>query len=92
MSAHTPGPWKESEWAVWAGDEMVVDCGIPMLGMSPESAIANARLIAAAPDLLEQLESLKEWVKNWDCQFTQDPEFSWGPIDSAIAKAKGEDH
>jgi hypothetical protein len=40
-------------------------------------------------ELLVQLEELKEWAKNWDSPFIDDPAFSWEPIDAAIAKAKG---
>lgn len=57
MSAPTPGPWEtsvndEGQWDVCAegGGDMVAD-----LADCPESAEANARLIAAAPDLLAAL-------------------------------------
>lgn len=54
MSAHTPGPWEtsvndEGQWDVCAegGGDMVAD-----LSDCPGNAEGNARLIAAAPDLL----------------------------------------
>ncbi len=40
-------------------------------------------------ELLGQLQNLKEWATNWDSPFIDDPEFSWEPIDAAIAKVKG---
>jgi hypothetical protein len=43
---------------------------------------ANARLIAAAPDLLEALENLE----NDDNSI---PSYAWDMVQSAIAKAKG---
>jgi hypothetical protein len=51
---------------------------------------ANAHLIAAAPDLYDALEGLWMWVKNWDVEFMDDPEFDRSIIESALAKARGE--
>ena len=65
MTKHTPGPWKCSQhlghfaWSVHmnAGDRgrgsTIVD-GVG--GIDSEQRLANARLIAAAPDLLEALQ------------------------------------
>ena len=60
--AHTPGPWKASE-TYPAGDWCVHAQGIPwqLAYLHASSQVewpleANARLIAAAPDLLEALE------------------------------------
>jgi hypothetical protein len=66
MSKHTPGPWKfvihnrveivgpkdSSGWPM----QVVYNCGMP----DDATAIANARLIAAAPELLEALEYLAD--------------------------------
>lgn len=62
MSKHTPGPWK------WTGQAVTVPSGQRLLvnGVSlplgnhadSEEADANARLIAAAPDLLEALKGV----------------------------------
>lgn len=61
MSKHTPGPWVTSpepngkEWVVDAGPWGICICAdAPGLG----SAEANARLIAAAPELLEALQAV----------------------------------
>lgn len=58
--AHTPGPWindrSHPEWernVVWAGDAVVAHVVDDQHG----NANANARLIAAAPDLLAALEA-----------------------------------
>ena len=53
-------------------------------------AVANAHLIAAAPDLYEALEGLWTWVKNWDAEFMDDPEFDRTFYMNALAKARGE--
>lgn len=66
MSAkHTPGPWYsemnvDGEINTWAFD----DPGSPRIGVAKayknKNAEANARLIAAAPDLLAALERVLE--------------------------------
>ena len=62
---HTPGPWKlfttpDGGRIVGIGDvnaEGVTDCGFGLWRDGPEM-MANAQLIAAAPDLLEALEGI----------------------------------
>jgi hypothetical protein len=66
MSEHTPGPWQivpkqqaQSEWIVGdAEGGSIADCEPPGPWMSADEAAANARLIAAAPDLLAAAASL----------------------------------
>lgn len=61
---HTPGPWRAAcrrgYAAVFAGDQVnaraVADCRT--VDMELPEATANAKLIAAAPELLEALESM----------------------------------
>ena len=68
MSKHTPGPWKAKKWV---GTDPYDDPDRPFVEVGnvhwspknwkPAAAIkqtANARLIAAAPELLEALENL----------------------------------
>jgi len=93
---HTPDPWFEvkhfSEWLISDGNRLVATtAGSPAhLGLAhAKRDAANARLIAAAPDLLKALE---------DCVAVMDrelaglkviqPEFS--AARAAIAKATGE--
>lgn len=60
---HTPGPWVASEMRVFRGD---IDGNTYIAGTAPadysggdtSEAKANARLIAAAPDLLAALEAV----------------------------------
>ncbi len=58
-------------------------CGDPG---TKEKVEANARLIAAAPDLLEALEYQKKCMESSDCDFQTFLHMR----DAAIAKAKGE--
>ena len=64
MSAHTPGPWvydfdpDGNRHVVYSDDGKVTELRF-------KDAEANARLIAAAPDLLEVLQELKESASYW---------------------------
>ena len=65
MSAHTPGPWRPwkveysegDEWEVLAGANLPIAYISGWAGYSTE---VNARLIAAAPDLLAALAGIIE--------------------------------
>lgn len=67
MSKHTPGPWgvpdqgrgvvsKGSTTGGWEGLIATADCGD--YARSRDEGLANARLIAAAPELLEACQRL----------------------------------
>lgn len=66
MSKHTPGPWEAD---IWGGKWYVVDLNDIAVASCGDSN-ANANLIAAAPDLLEALESVSKelqlyrWMQN----------------------------
>ena len=59
MTQHTPGPWKAIAAAVYAGRPLstVVVSG-DHGRLSADEAEANARLIAAAPELLEACKQM----------------------------------
>ena len=102
MSKHTPGPWTFTSeqilddgvaihddircFHLQSGDTVVLDgcgcCESPRLD-NP----ADARLIAAAPDLLEALENLADYIDERagdnDCRPLENAR-------AAIRKAKGE--
>ena len=96
---HTPGPWyvntngSLSEYAVCAevfGSGFSSSVAVAMQRdnkarnpISPDEALANARLIAAAPELLEALESLKPLLNSSYGQRYRAQAFA------AIAKATG---
>jgi len=91
MTEFTPGPW-----TVHPSESTVVE--IP--GGHPSTVFAaycgteaNARLIAAAPDLLAALEDVMAWLDNWDIPFADDDEWletSRPKITAAITKARGQ--
>lgn len=96
MNKHTPGPWHVNS----SGAEIVEDRGIVIAevfdrGTETPRPQANARLIAAAPDMLRALQdfvgmssSLEHGVRNQP--YTDDSaKFVIENARSAIAKATG---
>ena len=62
MANHTPGPWKaRMNCDVMSGERLVADC---MTGWLREDR-ANARLVAAAPEMLDMLIELQESAQYW---------------------------
>jgi len=105
MSAHTPGPWHaERKYAArstmaimrdWSDHHCAMavhtsESLIPAGGVDEQTVIANARLMAAAPDLLEALKLAESFVHLWMEVNTGEPELAaLEQIESAIAKAEG---
>ena len=106
MSKHTPGPWSFNTspncWSVLqvgSSGRWIVAGGTAWAIPGRQSeAEANARLIAAAPDLLEALEDLREWaLDHGEVVFAGGGMHAVDPMNSclrrasaAIAKATGE--
>lgn len=102
MSAkHTPGPWSASMWT----DEIAGSVGWSISAGNPsyrvptntfegdeEEAKANARLIAAAPELLEFAIAAMDYLQHPDGHHL--PPGTWFKLNeqvrAAIAKATGE--
>lgn len=86
---HRPGPWQACNYdgrcRVILGDDMRIAV---VLGDHDESA-ANARLIAAAPDLLEALERCLNFIENTESEMGDTLECG-DKARAAIARAKGE--
>jgi hypothetical protein len=86
MSKHTPGPWRiTTSWDDWMvvgpkKEEIIFQDG--PYG-TPTIKLENARLIAAAPDMLEALMNIENDDKHM-------PDSAWNLIQKAIAKATGE--
>ena len=76
---------KMNHWAEGADDGRTQVC------RSQPELEANARLIAAAPELLEALEKLIRDARpsNWDDDEDMDQWQAWLAADAAIAKARG---
>ena len=91
MSKHTPGPWNigtKNGARVWSenGETLIADADASE-SLRKEIKKANARLIAAAPDLLAIVKELQESVSYWS-----EYDVPLGIVDrinTAIAKATG---
>jgi len=80
MDNHTPGPWFVEAQNVHSGGRVICRTDWNIRDQVDD---ANARLIAAAPELLEALEAL----------MAHEPDHSdtlWENALAAIAKAKGQ--
>lgn len=93
MSKHTPGPWKQhlvDETLIIANDQTAI-ASTSIDYDRAETAEANARLIAAAPELLcscrALVESFDAYVKEQIRIIEQPVEITAARI--AIAKAEG---
>ena len=96
MTKHTPGPW-----IVWPDNNNRLQVGqstnytVAQMMQTPiHGQEANARLIAAAPDLLEALQKIKQRLDTCHLHVLSGHEvfdsFYMEVIDSNIAKATGE--
>ena len=87
MRQHTPGPWHVNELGNVADKTRIV-IGVIATTFESYSGEANARLIAAAPDLLE---ALKEMLDGHEDACTGYGEGAADKARAAIAKATGGD-
>jgi hypothetical protein len=91
MATHTPGPWEDLSDGHWASVRTThhaghaIDCNHS--GKNAAEDCANARLIAAAPDLLAALKAARDW-DTLAADGISDPVLS--QITAAIAKAEGQ--
>ncbi len=98
---HTPGPWeadtrlnrtlplgRDSAYGVWKGGVLIADiAGRPKSRRNEEDA--NARLIAAAPELLHALSQLLAWkFEPWAGDDSPEEEVVIYEAEAAIAAAK----
>ena len=108
MSSHTPGPWVVRKGDEWTRD-VVTDHGempdgsrnywnVASANIRRDECEANARLIAAAPDLFDAAKLVLAWYEA-ENDFTKEPDFykrvemcrvSEVALRAAIAKALGE--
>ena len=95
---HTPGPWKVGQYLgslrqfvihTDVGDKgRGSDVAVTSIAFGSDETVANARLIAAAPDLLRYLKEARRTLEMWK---DVAPAVSLcADIDAAIARATGE--
>lgn len=98
---HTPGPWRldnaNSIYGPGDDPEVTMLAAVRFQGGDNAKGTANARLMAAAPDLLEALEAAEKEIRRLHCVHTPYFEGKIGEPDllvarqarKAINKAKG---
>ena len=91
--SHTPGPWTcfyKSKYDEWHVSIPVPDSTMHLAlfddGIRGENREADARLIAAAPELLA---ALREMCDRWDPASARPDRRIWDAAMAAIAKAEG---
>lgn len=104
MTKHTPGPWAATRWQLFeplCGVQIAVSANdrraIALTGLEGDKdeaeSRANARLIAAAPELLAALKQIRaDWAAIGDERQAPDEinvNEHWDAVDAAIAKAEG---
>jgi PAS domain-containing protein len=96
QATHTPGPWEISKNEAGELDICEAGAGNMIADLAKcKNAEANARLIAAAPDLLEALRGSVEWLRtlreeNEAAVIESAPDgFSLCDAEGIIAKAEG---
>ncbi len=87
MSKHTPGPWRELVTRIDDANGYQI-CHLDLHGKSEAERDANRRLIAAAPDLLENLRQLCELLESIGHDCTPAREVI---ARAAIKKAEGQE-
>jgi hypothetical protein len=93
---YTPGPWRvftttDGSKLIGIGELNgggITDCGFGVWRGGDAEAIANARLIAAAPDLIEALQDILEY--SGGAASALDDEYVMDRARAALSKALGE--
>ncbi len=92
---YTPGPWSQYDYRVFSDDSdvrkfrLIAYTAHNNKERTPE-ALANARLIAAAPDLVEALEGILELVQVTDYSHSPEMTQRYMKARAALARAVGE--
>ena len=89
MSNHTPGPWEKCQNLVFdKNDTLVAKASRRQDGYVQ----ANARLIAAAPELLHACKMALHWAENETMETLEDGRARIATVcRDAISKAKGDE-
>lgn len=98
---HTPGPWHVSAGIVPDSQRLIVesDVGLPVCALSLRGVhgdinrmAVNARLIAAAPDLLAMALEARALLERGPDTTEAERDDVWRGLSDAIARATGATH
>ena len=93
MSDFTPGAWADRGTGCVGTTHQLIACVYPMEEKMPEEHVANVRLIAAAPDLLDALRGMFAMWRSVCRAQGWEPEHLAEAVraQAAISKATGEE-
>ena len=89
MTQHSPSPWRVIDGAVYIKNARIVQQNAEFGGQPTDVRNANARLIAAAPELLEALKILRTQFGDYRDGDGAAKLHACNIADEAIAKATG---
>jgi len=84
---HTPGPWYAYQSEKYAYKMISSKCGESIANHVPN---ADARLIAAAPEMLEMCKLLEECMETIDGKDGYDASYELAKVRAVLAKVEGE--
>ncbi|BAQ84611.1 hypothetical protein [uncultured Mediterranean phage uvMED] len=87
QETHTPGPWYEYQSEKDAHKMIASKCGESIANHVPNE---NARLIAAAPEMLEMCKLLEECMETIDGKDGYDASYELAKVRAVLAKVEGE--
>lgn len=91
MNKHTPGPWHIDPIKAHAnGNRRIMAEQCTPIAVVPEQLAADARLIAAAPDLLDALNAALDEIDRLYAEGYDEPEWA-AQARAAVAKAAGDE-
>jgi hypothetical protein len=91
--AHTPGPWEKATIGIGTNSKQVVWLGentgkqVQVIGTGRDHA--NARLIAAAPEMLEMCKLFEECMETIDGKDGYDASYELAKVREVLAKVEG---
>lgn len=83
MSEHTPGPWGLNNDYIGSMEGEIAQVISENVGILENEA--NARLIAAAPELLEAVKKAHTYMENWGAPYSELKD-----LERVINKAEGD--
>ena len=87
MTSHTPGPWTAHGCTLYAGTNRVAQTWTAEYdGVPTSEMVANARLIATAPELLESLKWALEQIAD---DLDPDHQAAFDAAFAVVMRAKG---
>ncbi len=90
---HTLGSWFVAHWdgdsTEAIGLQSFYKDSVIFIGAIKSDKMSDARLIAAAPEMLEALKALEKHVESCHCIYPSDEEYACKIAKAAIAKAEG---